>query len=163
MSGAGALIGWTSPGPNPQLGFTYSVAYNRFAQNSDLSSLSQNLEFHLGGSKGYSKRLNSRWTVGMSGTANASNAQAVLFSPTTLSRVAQVPATFDDLANAIVNGYSTNPQLASLITGTPAVESPAQLLLFGSHFLTASVAASATYQHSSRLSISMNVGASRMQ
>jgi hypothetical protein len=163
MSGGGASIGWNSPGPNPRFGFTYSAGYSRFQRNSDLSFLSQNLEFHIGGNKGYSKKLSSRWTVGMSGTANATNAQAFLFSPNALSRVAQVPATFDDLANGIVTGTSPNPDLASLLTGGPVLESPAQLLLYGSRFLTASVTASATYQRSPRLAISVNVGATRIQ
>jgi hypothetical protein len=74
-----------------------------------------------------------------------------------------VPATFDELTQGVLAGKYTNDQLASLLTGAPVVESPAQFLFYGNRMFTSSATSSLSYAHSQRLSFTFGLDGARTQ
>src|SRR5262249_38092939 len=104
-----------------------------------------------------------RWVLTFSMNGDYSSIEGFLFAPTVLSNVAAVPASFDDLAGALLASKFSNPLLASALTSAPAAQSPVQNLLYGSRMLSAGTQASLSYSYSPRLSFTFGGGASRTQ
>ena len=69
---------------------------------------------------------------------------------TPLNNLALAPATFDDLAAAILGGRTDNSQLAGLVSAAPLVSSPETSYLYGVRHLSLSMGVSFTYDRSSR-------------
>lgn len=154
--GGSVLFGWNHSGEKSSIVVTYSPSYTgrlRFAAWNALNhSASFNASRHWG-----------RWKFGLAGRADLSNLSEFLFSPTVFASVASVPATFGDLSSAVLTGTYTNPQLASLLTGAPIVDSPARNLFFGDRIFTSALQTSLTYAPSPRLSIKVGASADRTQ
>jgi hypothetical protein len=154
--GGSALLEWTHTGEKSQVLLTYTPSYTgrlRFAAWNALNhSMSFNASRHFG-----------KWKLGFAANGDLSNLSEFLFSPTVFASVAAVPVTFNDLAAAILTGNFTNPQLASLLTGAPLVESPARSLFFGERMFTSAAQTSLAYAPSSRLSVTLSASASRSQ
>jgi hypothetical protein len=155
--GASTGLGWTRLGARSSIALTYTVGYSGRVRYSDWNSL--NHSFSL------SARWKpaARWETHLSATAAVRNIEHYMFSPTILSQLAAAPATFDELAAAMVAGKYTNDQLASLLTGAPLVESPAQTFLFGDRVLVGGLQAGASYSKSPRMTVHFGAGGSRVQ
>jgi hypothetical protein len=154
LVGAGASAGWSRHGKKTSVEIMYSLNYIGQIRYNNLSALSHFLALNA------SRQLGTKWRVGLSGSAALSTYDQLLFSPTVFGRLAAVPATFDDLAGAVLAGSFTNNQLASLLTGAPLIESPARTLLFGDRVFFSSASSSLSYAHSRRWSITMSAHAS---
>lgn len=155
--GAGASVGWSKRGQKTNLSIMYNAGYQAQIRYTDLSALSQVLAMNA------SRRLNGKWSLGFSSTAAISTYDQMLFSPTLFSSVAAAPGSFDDLAAAVLTGTYNNDQLASLLTGSPMIESPSRTFFFGDRVFTASASTSLSYAHSKRLSVSFAASADRAQ
>jgi hypothetical protein len=111
-----------------------------------------------------SRKLGPRWTFGFSVAGNLFSLEQALFAPTTLSTVASVPSNFEQLSAAMLSSnFTNNPQLGSILTSAPLVESPLAPLLYGQRMFTSALSSSISYSHSPRLSLTFNVGGSRSQ
>lgn len=154
--GGSAQFDWAHFGEKSRVMVTYAPSYTgrlRFAAWNALNhSASLNAARQFG-----------RWKLGFAAAADLSNLSEFLFAPTVFASVAAVPATFNDLAAAMLTGSATNAQLASLLTGAPLVESPARNLLFGERMFTSALQTSLAYAPSPRISIKLGASAGRSQ
>jgi len=146
--GAGASAGWSRRSQKSNLSIIYSANYQRQIRYSNLNALSQVLSLNA------SRHIGAKWDLSFSGTAGDSTYDQMLFSPTLFSSLTAVPATFEDLASAVLAGQYNNNQLASLLTGAPMIDSPSRTLLFGDRVFVSSAGTSLSYAHSQRLTIS---------
>jgi hypothetical protein len=156
-AGASIQIGWLKSTDRSSSSLTYTSSYNGRVRYSELNSW--NHAFSL--ATGY--KLSSRVNFGFSASGDLSSVAQSLFSPTALASAASVPATFDDLAAALLTSRFTNPQLASALAGASLAESPVRNLLYGERVLTSGVQTSLSYSYSPRLTLMFHVGAGRMQ
>jgi hypothetical protein len=141
--GASFSLGWQRR--DGGLSVRYNGTYTGLKNNSDLNSYGQSISIAS------SRRLAPKWTLNLSANGQESSFSQFAFEPSSLSIAAQMPATFDDLAAAFAIGQFTNAQAASLLTGSPILQSPARSLLLGDRVLSYSGQASLEYARSSRL------------
>ncbi len=154
--GGAATLHWVSVRERSDISLSYTAAYDGRLRYSSLDALNHMLSFDAG------YHLNQRWQLRYSTAANVVNMEQLLFLPNFYSQLAAVPATFDDLTNAVLQGKFNNPQLIPVVTGVQASVSPA-LLLYGARTLSASAQISLIYNLSPRTSIQLSGGAARMQ
>lgn len=107
--------------------------------------------------------ITSRLSLGVSLFATYSELDQFAFSPERFSLVTGAPGSFDDLANAIAGGQYSNSQIASLLTGTPVLESAARSSIYGNQALTANAQIRLSYQVGPRFTIGFFGGANRYQ
>jgi hypothetical protein len=157
-TGGGSLqVAWTALRERTSATVVYTPSYIGHATYSSLNALNHTLSLT------FSRKLAPRWAWNFSVAGDYSTRAQSIFSPTTLSNAAAVPATFDDLASAMLASKFTNPQLASVLTGATLNESPIRNLLYGERMFTSAVQTSLSYAYSPRLSISISGGANRSQ
>jgi hypothetical protein len=144
--GATATMGWQRHRDRTSLTMMYTGSYGGMARHSNLNA------FGHSASLGMSRALSGKWTVTVNGAAQDATMAQYLFQPMELSLVAQMPATFDDLAAAFSIGQFSNAQIAAMLTGAPVLVSPARSLLLGNRILSYSGQAGLNYAYSSRLS-----------
>src|SRR6185503_12658076 len=142
MFGAGAALGWSRRTKKTNLSMSYNGGYQARIRYSELSALNHFLTLSA------SRQLGSKWSLGFSAASSISTYDQMLFNPTVFSSLAAYPGTFDDLASAVLTGKYNNDQLASLLTGSPVIESPARTLFYGNRVFTSSASTSLSYAHS---------------
>jgi len=143
--GVQATVGWRHQGPRTHFELMYSGGYTGVVHYTDLNAFNQSLALNL------SRNFSAKWTLSLSGSGQDTTLAQFLYQPSSLGVIAQLPATFDDLAAAFSIGKFTDAQMASMLTGAPMLESPARTALLGNRVLTYSLQATATYAYSSRL------------
>jgi hypothetical protein len=153
--GGSAAAGYSHAGTSSAFSAAYSVGYSGRTQYTQFDAWNHSLI--LGGRR----RLGRKWSASLAASANLFTSTALLFAPTAASSLAAAPATFDDLAAAILSGNSSNLQLASILTAGSLPAPAAQLEFYGYRSLAATALASISYAHSSRLSISATAAAGR--
>ncbi len=155
--GGSATLQYLRSGERSGVSFTYTPSYAGSIQSISGSSFNHVLTFN------WNRHLTPRLAFNLSFSGEESSLRNTLFLPGRLASVAAFPATFDDLAGAIIGGNFTNNQLAALLTGAPLIESPAGMLIYGDRMLMASAQVSMTYSLSSRLTFRASMVASRAQ
>jgi hypothetical protein len=110
-----------------------------------------------------SQGLTSRLSMGVSIFATYAELDQFAFSPSRYSLVTGAPGSFDDLANAIAGGQYSNSQIASMLTGTPILESAARSSIYGNQALTANAQFRLSYQAAPRFTIGFYGGGNRYQ
>jgi hypothetical protein len=111
----------------------------------------------------FTQGLTPRLSMGVSIFATYAELDQFAFSPARFSLVTAAPGSFDDLANAIAGGQYSNSQIASLLTGTPVLESAARSSIYGNQTLTANAQFRLSYQAAPRLTIGLYGGGNRYQ
>jgi hypothetical protein len=101
--------------------------------------------------------------VRLGGAATYNTFDELLFAPTALSRVIALPASFDELAGALLKERITNSYMASLLTGAPVSDIPGRVLLYGSTIFSSSANVSFSYDKTARTSVTGTIGAARTQ
>ena len=147
LTGGSLSVGWTHFGPRSSFSITYNPSYQGFVQNSQWNALNHSLSLNL------NRKLGNKWALTLSGAGAVNSLYQSMFTPSTLSNAAAVPATFDELASAMLSGRFTNDQLAGVLTGSPGLESPDQTALYGNKVLSGSLSSSLSYTHSRRFSL----------
>ena len=142
--GARATFGWNRFGRQNNFSLTYTPSYTARARYSEWNTVNHALTLTAGRKAGH------RWSLNLAASAMAGDLENYLFTPTVFGRVAEIPATFDELANAILAGKFTNDQLASILTGAPVLESPARVTLYGDRVLSASLRTGFSYAPTAR-------------
>jgi hypothetical protein len=154
--GGSAQLDWTYIGEKSRVMFSYTPSYTGRLRFSAWDALNHSASFNAA-------RQFGRWKFGLSAGADLSSLSESVFSPTVFASVAAVPATFNDLASALLTGSATNAQLASLLTGAPLVESPARNLFFGDRMFTSAAQTSLAYAPTPRTSVKLGASMSRSQ
>ncbi len=157
LAGVIARVGWRKTGARTILYVTYTPSYDASLRYSSLNSMNNYLTF------GIMRDLAPGWTLTSTGAAFTARWDQFLFSPTVFSSLAGTPATFDELSQAILSGKYTSSQLASILTGSPLIESPGSSLIYGPRIFDASQSNEITYERSARLSYHLGFGATRIQ
>jgi hypothetical protein len=155
--GGSVQLGWVKSTERSTSSLGYTSSYTGRIRYSEWNAWNHSLTF------GISHKIAPRWTFGFSAAGDISTRQQSLFSPTTFSNAASVPASFNDLASGILASKFTNPQLASVLASAPLAESPVRNLLYGERVLTSSAQTSLSYSYSTRLSMIFSAGGGRMQ
>jgi hypothetical protein len=158
--GASVAVGGQHHGVRTNTIFMYSGTYMGMTRYTELNSYNQ------AASLGFSRALSTKWTVDLSGAAQDTTLAQFLFQPPNLTVISNLYASFDDLAAAFSVGRFSNAQVATMLTGSPILDTPARNLLLGNRILSASFQASLVYAHSSRLSFrfaSFAAGAQRVK
>lgn len=156
--GGSVTFAWTKFTERSTFFLDYIPSYTGRVQYSSGNALNHSLALNA------TRKLAPRWTFGFTVAGDLSSIEQSLFAPTTLSNVVSVRATFDDLAAGILSSkFANNPQLASVLTTAPLVESPVRNLLYGQRMFTSSVQTSLSYSYSPRLSFTFAGGAGRSQ
>lgn len=138
-------FGWQHHGTRTNLSATYSGGYDGMVRYSDVSAFNQSANFNL------SRQLSPKWSATVALTGMDNTMAQYLFQPPKISGAVQSRATFDDFAAASGVGQFSNAAIASMLTGTPVLESPAQSLLLGTRILSYSGTVGLSYAYSSRL------------
>jgi hypothetical protein len=107
--------------------------------------------------------ITSRLSLGFSIFATYAELDQFAFSPARFNLATGAPGSFDDLANAITGGQFSNSQIASLLTGTPVLESAARSSIYGNQALTANSQVRLSYQVAPRFTIGVYGGVNRYQ
>lgn len=166
--------GLANLGYDIELGGSTTLAYRKSKRHSDFHvvytpSLIRRLRFsewntldHSLG-LGASRKLSQRWDVNVSGRGEVRGLEESYFIPPVLRRVENPPTNFDSLVDAARSGQLNSDEIASVLTGTPVLESRARSVFDLSRVLSTSVGAGASYQKSTRLSFNFGVHASRYQ
>lgn len=157
-AGGSIVFGWTKFTERSTFSLNYTPSYTGYVQNSSLNALNHAFSLTT------SRKIAPRWNFNFSVAGNLSSLEQSLFSPTTLSNIASAPATFNDLAAGLLSAnFANNPQLGTILTSSPLVESPVSNLLYGERMLTSSAHVSLSYSHSPRLSVTFSGGGARTQ
>ena len=157
IAGGSASAGWQSRGPRTDAHLTYTFGYDASLRHSSFNAMSHFLNF------GVTHEISARLSFAFAGTAAIMRWDQSLFGPSALGELVQTPATFDELTSAILAGKYTNTQLASILTGAPILNSPANSLLFGPRFFTSTVRSSLSYAKSERLRFGVGVSGTRTE
>jgi hypothetical protein len=157
LAGVVARVGWRKSGARTNMYVTYTPSYDASLRYSHLNSMNHYLSF------GIIRDLAPGWTLTSSGAAFTARWDQFLFSPTLFSSMAGTPATFEQLQQAILSGKYSSSQLASILTGSPLIESPASSLIYGPRIFSASQKNQITYEKSARFSLHWGFGATRTQ
>jgi len=158
--GAGGSItfDWTKFTQRTTFSLSYTPSYTARLRYSSLDAFNHLFSLNL------TRKFARRWNFGLSIGANLSNYEESLFAPTTLSNIAAIPATFNDLAAGLLaSKFTNNPQLGVTLTNSPLIQSPVSNLLYGERMFTSSATTSLSYSFSPRLSISFSGGGNRTQ
>ncbi len=141
--GVSASLGWQYHRERTDISVSYSGSYQRMAHYSNLDAFSQSLTA-MG-----SRFLTPKLRFSLSGSASDSTLAQFLFEPST--GLTQAPLNFNDLAATVSIGQYTNSQIASMLTGSPIMGSPASGAIMGNRILSYSGQASMEYEASARL------------
>jgi hypothetical protein len=159
VTGATASFGWNKSGEKWHASASYTPSYVRSVYRSDNNVFGHSFSADIG----RRLKLTRKWSMGLSATATLSEFPQFFFTPGSLDFAASLPSTFDAFSAAVLNGVYTNPQLASLLTSTPAPASPEQTFLYGNRVLNTSAGAGFTYTISQRSSLQIGISATRWQ
>lgn len=146
--GASVATGWQHHGKRTHTAVMYAGTYLAMARYTDLNSYNQ------GASVSISRSLTTKWILGLSGAASDTTLNQFMFQPTNLSVISNLFASFDDLAAAFSVGRFSNAQVATMLTGSPILDTPTRNLLLGNRILSVSFQASVSYNYSPRLTFS---------
>jgi hypothetical protein len=155
--GASVQAGWSKFGERSNSFFAYTSSLTGRVRYSEWNAWNHALSLTT------SHKITPRWLWGFSGGGDISTQEQSLFAPTTLSGIAAAPASFDDLAAAMLASKFSNAQLQSVFAGAPLADSPVRNLLYGQRMFTSGVQTSLSYSYSPRLSVTFNGGAGRSQ
>lgn len=157
--GVGASIGWNLLRNGSGISITYSPSYNGYRRYSDLSAI--NHAFSLITRKRHD--VARKWSIDFSASANARTTQQVMFTPSAIGQLADAPATFDELTQAVVAGRFSTDEIAALLNGATLPDSALGVALFGDYFLTAGAQTKLTYSPTPRLSVSAALSGTRFE
>lgn len=143
--GGGVDLGWQHHTVKTNLSVAYSGGYGGMLRYSDVNGFTHSVTLHA------SRQFTPRWTGSVSGNALENTIAQYLFQPQHISTVVQAPSTFEDFAAALQVGQFSNAAIASMLTGAPLLESPAQSMLLGNHIFSYSGQSNLSYAYSSRL------------
>lgn len=156
--GGSIALEWSKFTERSSVSLDYTPSYTGYIRNSNLNALNHALSLTT------RRKLAPRWTLGFSLGGNLSSMEQSIFAPSTLSNVASAPATFSDLASGLLSStFTNNPQLGTILTSSPLVQSPVANLIYGQRLFTASTQVSLSYSYSPRLSWTFSGGAARTQ
>jgi hypothetical protein len=155
--GASARIGWQRTGEKSTYSFLYMPSYTGRVRYAAWNFLNHSLSFTG------SRKIARRWTLGFSTAGNVSNLAETFFSPTVFSNLASVPASFPDLAAAVLAGQFSSAQLAAALTGAPLIEAPGRNVFYGDRILMAGADTTLSYSYSPRLTIRLAARGNRSQ
>jgi hypothetical protein len=156
--GGSIAFGWSKFTERTTFSVRYTPSYTADVQYSSLDALNQAFSFNV------MRKLTPRWNLGFSVAANYSTLEESLFAPTTLSDVAAVPSSFNQLSSALLAGnFANNQQLGVALTNSPLVQSPLATVLYGQKIFTSSAQSTLSHSLSPRLSVTFSGGGSRTQ
>lgn len=155
--GAGAVMGWSRARESASFAATYAPGFIASGRDPDLRAFQHALT--LTGAK----KLSPRWRASLAVGGGLSSSYQFLFAPGLASQIVAVPATFDDLVNAVLKNNYTNSELASILTGAPMIETPARTLLYGERVLSTAASAGLSYARSPRTQLHFWVSGFRYQ
>ena len=150
-------MGWAKFSPRATFSLIYTPSYTGRVRYSSWNALNHALSLSA------TRNFAPRWSYNFSANADLSTQEATLFAPTAFGNVASVPASFNDLAAALLSAKFNNPELAAALSSAPTGQSPVRNLLYGTRMLTAVGQASFSYSYSPRLSFTFGGGGSRIQ
>src|SRR5262249_36267753 len=142
VAGVTTVIGWNRVRERTTFTFTYTPSYVGHQRYSSLNALNHQLAFSV------SRKLTPRLTLTLSTSGDYSSIDQFLFEPTTLSSVASVRTTFDDLASGLLTSRSTNPQLTSILGSATLPDPTLRAAVYGSRMFTTAARGSLSYSYS---------------
>lgn len=156
-----ASMGWSRPSKNTNTSIGYAPSYFGSLRNPDWSFWNHSLTLNTNTPR--TLTISPRWTFDFALMTNFTNLNQSLFAPTTLDNIASAPASFDQLAGAMIRQNPSSDQLAPVINGVPVTDSAANVLFYGDRMFMGGVQGTFTYAQSGRLSMMFGGGGSRMQ
>ena len=154
--GGSAQIEWMHTGQRSTVSLLYTPSYTGRIRYSAWNALNHALAFSA------TRRI-AKWSVRSSVSADLSNFEGFLFSPTVYGNAASASANFSDLSGAMLGRTSGNIQVSSILNGAPVAESPARTLLYGERMFTSAAQVSLSYSYSPRFTVDFSSGAGRNQ
>lgn len=156
--GGSIVMEWTKFTDRSSVSLDYTPSYTGYIRDSNVNALNHALALTA------RRKLAPLWTLDFSLGGGLSSLEQSIFAPSTLSNVASAPATFEDLAAGMLSSnFTNNPQLGTILTRSPLVESPVANLIYGQRMFTASTQVSLSYSYSPRFTVTFRGGAARTQ
>ena len=156
-SGVEGALGWSHMGARGSAAVSYTGSYAARARYAGWNASHHALSLQL------DRQLGRAWSLSMSAHGGVQSLDRSLFQNEQLISWAAQPASFEDLAGAMLRGAYSNEQMASMLTGRPVVATPAETLIYGSRFASAGASATFSYARSPRLRFFWGLGAGQMQ
>jgi hypothetical protein len=154
---ASAAFGYNYAAPKSTMSLFYSPAYVRRYRFSKIKAFNQTMGIN------FNRDFAPKWSANVALNAADQTLDQLLFSSAILSTATTPVGTLDDLQRGLGAGQYSGDQLASLLTGSPAIATPSQSVIFGMSVLSLAGNAGLSYRPTPRLSISVNGGVSRSQ
>lgn len=154
--GGSAEISWSRFSEQSSFSLDYTPSFIGRVRYTSWNALNHALYLNA------SRKIAPRWTFNSFVKGELDTEEAFLFAPGGFSGVVSAPASFDDLAGALLASKFNNPQLASALASVPA-QSPVRNLLYGARVFSAAAHASFTYRYSPRLSFTFSGDGGRTQ
>jgi hypothetical protein len=151
-----ASLGWFRTRERATYAFHYSPSFVAPTDSSRVRSFNQQVSANM------RRQIASKWTWNSGLSGSIMTFEQFLLSPGRLSRTASVPSTFDDFANSVLHGTSTNPILDASNSAS-ILDSPAAPGYYGQRFAAGAVNTGLSYSRSSRMTIDFGVSLTRAQ
>lgn len=157
--GISAALGWNYLRSGSGISISYTPSYNGFRRYSNLNAVNHAFSLSIHNRHNPARK----WRLDFGAAASATTTNQFLFEPNTLGQLADVPSSYDQLAEAIVAGRFSNDQIASILTGAAPPSSAAQIALFGDYYLSASLQQRISYAPTTRFSVTVQFAETRFQ
>jgi hypothetical protein len=154
---ASAAFGYNYSAPKSTISLFYSPSYVRRYRFSKIKAFNQTMGINL------HRDFAPKWSANLALNGADQTLDQLLFSSAILSTATTPVGTLDDLQQGLGLGQYSGDQLASLLTGSPAIATPSQSVIFGISVLSLAGSAGVSYRPTPRLSISVNGGVSQSQ
>jgi len=155
--GGQATFSWRHLAPNTSVGIRYTPRYIGRARFDEWNRFDHDLSLTV------DTTPSSRWALVFNGTAALFGSEQFFFDPPVFRNVSNPPETLPDLAEGARAGEFSDEEIASILTGSPVVESEGGRDLDLSRILTTTGGMTARYSQSSRLSWNFGASLSRNQ
>jgi hypothetical protein len=139
------------------LNINYTPYYVRGLRGTNFDSINHALAIAMG------KGFGTKWAFSGSINGVMSDFDQLLFAGSRATGIATTPATFDDLAAAILTGRSVNSALTQVVNASPTLASPELAYAYGGRILSVSANASVSYAYSTRSNVTLSVTTARAQ
>jgi hypothetical protein len=149
--GAQGAAGWRNQGGKNSISVVYSGSYFGRRQYTDLNAFGHALNLS------FSRKVRSKWAVSLTAAADIRTFAQYLFQPQPVSVLSQLPGSAGDLAAAYSIGAFSSDQAAATLSGSQLMATSGVAdLIMANRVLFYQGQASASYAHSSRLSLNFS-------
>ncbi len=155
--GVQATFAYRHRGRSSNLSILYRPTHLRRARLSEWNTTNHDLSLSV------TKDIGRRWAVGGSASGRESGLEQFFIEAPVFRTLSSAPPTLTDLFDQAASGVLSDDEFASVLTGTPVVDQPANRRLSLARALSLSARANASYSYSPRITFDFSASVSRYE